>query len=83
MNFDKRVGAERSQFATQVPEINKELLEQIEQNFTGKEPTEFYEGLLAGYTCSYGIINGMPEKDVKALVGGLIAYISDVLEERS
>lgn len=83
MKFDERVGVERSQFATQISEIDKDLLEQIARNFTGKESMEFYEGLLAGYVCSYSIIKGISEKDSKDMMGGIIAYISEILEERN
>lgn len=81
--FDKRVGVERSSFATQISEIDKNLIEQISQNFTGKEPLEFCEGLLAGYACCYSIIKGISEKDSKDMIGGIIAYISEILEERN
>jgi hypothetical protein len=82
MDFDRRVGNERSQFATQVAVIDKDILEQITKNFTGKEPLEFYEGLLAGYACCYSILNGTSEEDSKNVIGGIIAYISSILEER-
>ncbi len=80
MKFDKRVGVERSQFAAQVSEIDKDLLEHLSQNFTGKEPMEFYEGLLAGYACCYSITNGTSKKGSKDMIGAIIAYISEILE---
>jgi len=83
IDFDKRIGVERRQFATQVSEIDKNLLEQIAKNFTGKEPLEFYEGLLSGYACCYSIINGTSKEDSKDMIGGIIAYISEILEERA
>jgi hypothetical protein len=81
MQFDKRVGDERKQFATQVAHINPEVLKVIAAGFSGKESTEFYEGLLAGYTDSYQIVRSLANG--QEYLGALIAYISDVLEERS
>ena len=83
MNFDQRVGAERSQFATQAAVIEEDLLKLIAKNFNGKESLEFYEGLLAGYACCYSIISGTSEADHKTIIGGAVSYIADVLEERS
>ncbi len=82
MRFDKRVGKERSQFATQTPMMNGELLETIKAGFVGDESLEFYEGLLAGYACSYQIFCTMLPDSHAPTIGGLIAYISEILEER-
>jgi hypothetical protein len=81
--FDQRVGVERKTFATQISEIDKNLIEQISQNFTGKEPLEFYEGLLAGYACCYSIMGSTSKENSENIIGGIIAYISEILEERA
>lgn len=83
MKFDKKVGEERAQFATQVCMIDKELLATIEKEFTGSESLEFYEGLLAAYAASYQIITNTPAVDHPIIIGGVIAYLSKIIEERS
>lgn len=79
MKLDQKVGEERKQFATQVASISETEFEQIKTMFDGGQTVEFYEGLLAGYACSYQIINSSMEN----LLGPIIAYISEIIEERS
>ena len=81
--FDKRVGDERKTFASQISEVDKNLIKQVAQNFTGNESLEFYEGLLAGYACCYSIMGSTSKENSENIIGGIIAYISEVLEERS
>lgn len=83
MILDKKVGTERKQFATQVAVIDEKSLGFIVERFEGNKSLEFYEGLLAGYACSYQIVNTMVPKDHLPIIGGIVAYISEVVEERS
>lgn len=83
MQFDKRVGEERKQFATQVSTIGEPLLTELKAGFEGDKSSEFYEGLLAGYAATYQIITVLPTETHNITIGALIAYISEVLEERS
>lgn len=80
MILDLRVGKERKQFATQAGNIPAEIKMQLDEDFVGDETTDFYEGLLAGYVCSYQI-NKSP--DAQRILGGIVAYLSEILEERS
>ena len=83
MDFDHKVGEERKQFASQVEEINEELFEVIKKGFTGQESVEFYEGLLAGYVCCYQMMKTLNKETQINLVGGIRAYISEIIEERN
>jgi hypothetical protein len=80
MIFDHRVGIERRQFATQVSRIPPEQLKVLKEGFQGKESQEFYEGLLAGYACSFQLTH-LPQ--IRENLGSIVAYLSDILEERS
>ena len=80
VTLDKRVGAERKQFASQVPAIDEPMLEFIKSSFTGDKSVEFYEGLLAGYAASYVLVDG-PEP--KVMLGCIMAYLSGIVEERT
>lgn len=80
MILDKKVGEERKQFASQSSEIPTEVKVDLDTTFIGKESTEFYEGLLAGYACAYQLLQ-LPE--IKRNLGYIIAYLSEILEERS
>lgn len=80
MKFDHRVGEERKQFATQVTRITSETKTILKAGFDGGESTEFYEGLLAGYACSFQLAQ-LPK--VAENLGCIIAYLSEILEERT
>lgn len=83
MDFDKKVGEEREQLATQVSSIGEPLLTDLEKGFAGDKSLEFYEGLLAGYAATYQIISVLPPETHSITIGALVAYISEILEERS
>ncbi len=82
MNFDRKVGKEREQFASQVSRIDESALQVIKTGFAGDQNTDFYEGLLSGFASSYRIIENLPTENPVELIGSLIAYVSEILEER-
>ena len=83
MIFDKKVGEERKQFASQAQKLSLEDLKNLESGFTGDKSIEFYEGLLAGFISSFSLMETLPLPKANRWVGCIIAYLSTILEERS
>jgi len=82
--FDQRVGEERKQFATQTSKINKKMKVVLDDGFVGNETTEFYEGLLAGYARTHQLLlSKLTKQEMKEFIGFVVAYLSEILEERT
>ena len=58
------------------------MLEEIKSLFGGGHSEEFNEGLLAGYAGAYQLLSS-GGKEGREFIGAVIAYLSEVLEERS
>ena len=76
MILDTRVGFERNQFASQVTHIPKHIEEWFRQSFIGEETADFNEGLLAGFSSAYSIMEQMPLDHAKQFIGATTALLA-------
>jgi len=76
MLLDTRVGFERNQFASQVLYIPKHIEDWFHKSFVGGETDDFYEGLLAGFSNAYSILEQMPLDQAKQFIGAIVALLA-------
>lgn len=76
MEMDSRVGFERNQFASQVKNMPKSIIEEVECSLRGEETDDFYEGLLSGYANSFTMLKQMKPEGAELLIGLLTSILS-------
>ena len=76
MRLDARIGNDRNQFASQVIHIPKHIEKWFRQSFIGEETGDFNEGLLAGFSSAYAILEQMPPGHAKQFIGATVALLA-------
>ena len=76
MKIDVRVGSARRQFASQTPNIPEYIKNWFLQSFNGEETVDFNEGLLAGFSSAYALMEQMPLEYAKQFTGATVALLS-------
>jgi hypothetical protein len=76
MKLDTRVGFERNQFASQAVGLPKHIEDWFCQAFTGEETPDFNEGLLAGFSSAYAILEQVPPDNGKQFIGATVALLA-------